>query len=720
MAPLAARRGLNIAQQLSLLIVSVLVSIVAGLIAYLGYVQSHQLREQLASKAKTYSQLAATQVRSAVAFDDKETAREVFESLQNDTDLIAVALYVRGGTLLQVRGTPGAVGQNAKGGVEELKVFDLNDRYLAVTPVVSPEGPRGVLTLELSKAGLVQSVDQVQRAAVLAGGVALIIGLLLAVTIARSFAQRLEAIADVAEAVAGGDLNQEPTQDRRADEIGSLVRSFTVMLRQIKSLMSAMQIRGEQEQQRLQGLVARRTAELETRNREMRLIMDNAGQGFVTIDAEGTMSLERSAVLARWFGRAGEGASLWHYLNKVDPTLALSIEVGWEEVQAGLLPLEVTLDQMPKRFVVADSHYALQFKPILDHSGAPAQTVVVISDVTAEVHAERAAEHEKELLQLLGRARSDRAGVMDFLREAGQIVEDVTRGPALDLVLTKRLLHTLKGNAGIMGLGFLARLCHDLETTVADVGTTLSDVDRDRLRSWWLSFDNKVRSTLGPDQRDNFVLSKKEFEGLVALLRARSSHDAIAAHLEQLQLEPTELRLSRLGSQVEGLAEQLGKTPIEVRIEHNDIRMPHDGWSDVWVALPHLVRNAIDHGLETPEERAKAGKPVVGVLSLRTQRRDGRFSIEIQDFGRGVNWERLRESAKKAGLPSATHEDLVNAMFADGVSTKTEISEISGRGVGMAAVRASVEARGGRIEIISERGRGTCMKLVWPEAVLAS
>src|SRR6185295_13228188 len=148
------RWGLSIGQKLSLLISGLQLAIVAVLAFHFGRQQLASLHHELEGKADTYARLVSAQVRSAVAFADKETAREVFDAVSTDQDLLAAVLFDSHGRQLHTWGSPGAVALAAADGVAARKVFELPDRLLAVAPVVSLEGPRGTLTLEFSKARL--------------------------------------------------------------------------------------------------------------------------------------------------------------------------------------------------------------------------------------------------------------------------------------------------------------------------------------------------------------------------------------------------------------------------------------------------------------------------------------------------------------------------------------------------------------------------------------
>jgi two-component system chemotaxis sensor kinase CheA len=134
--------------------------------------------------------------------------------------------------------------------------------------------------------------------------------------------------------------------------------------------------------------------------------------------------------------------------------------------------------------------------------------------------------------------------------------------------------------------------------------------------------------------------------------------------------------------------------------------------------LTHMIRNAIDHGLESPEQRVAAGKPAEGTVRLHALHRSGRIVIEVADDGAGINRARVRDKAVQNGLIAAdaqlSDEETDNLIFLPGFSTADAISDISGRGVGMDVVRRSVQALGGRIVIASRPGLGSTFTLSLP------
>jgi len=142
--------------------------------------------------------------------------------------------------------------------------------------------------------------------------------------------------------------------------------------------------------------------------------------------------------------------------------------------------------------------------------------------------------------------------------------------------------------------------------------------------------------------------------------------------------------------------------------------------------LLHVMRNALDHGVESPEVRQASGKAPSAVITLRGARDGDRVIVEIEDDGGGVDVERIRQVAVERGLLTSeaaeqlSDEAALDLMFAPGFSTAAAVSAVSGRGVGMDAVRSSVERIGGRVSVATKRGRGTTVRFILPFTMMMS
>jgi two-component system chemotaxis sensor kinase CheA len=161
-----------------------------------------------------------------------------------------------------------------------------------------------------------------------------------------------------------------------------------------------------------------------------------------------------------------------------------------------------------------------------------------------------------------------------------------------------------------------------------------------------------------------------------------------------------------LRAQAEYVARRLDKN-VQVTIDHGDVRLPSDYLEEFWPTLIHAVRNAVDHGLEAPEVRIPQGKSPDGRITLSAAQDEDHVQIAIADDGPGVDRAALLESARRKGLEVAEDASLADLVFADGVSSRASVTEMSGRGVGLPAVLRACQAAGGKVEISSVAGRGT-------------
>jgi two-component system chemotaxis sensor kinase CheA len=152
------------------------------------------------------------------------------------------------------------------------------------------------------------------------------------------------------------------------------------------------------------------------------------------------------------------------------------------------------------------------------------------------------------------------------------------------------------------------------------------------------------------------------------------------------------------------LAQELGKAAPRVQIEDHGIVLRTQASGLLRNLFTHLLRNSVDHGIEPVAQRQAAGKPVAGLITIGMQVDDGRLLIRLRDDGRGLALGRIRQKALDEGLigPGQVHsaQDIAQLIFRSGLSTATEVTEVSGRGVGMDAVKGFVEKEGGSIDIV--------------------
>ncbi|MEO4000929.1 chemotaxis protein CheA [Mesorhizobium sp. CAU 1732] len=193
----------------------------------------------------------------------------------------------------------------------------------------------------------------------------------------------------------------------------------------------------------------------------------------------------------------------------------------------------------------------------------------------------------------------------------------------------------------------------------------------------------------------------------------REIQDSVMA----IRAQPVRPIFQRMSRVVREVADMTGKS-VRLVTEGENCEVDKTVIERLADPLTHMIRNAIDHGLESPEKRVAAGKPEQGVVRMIAAHRSGRVVIEVSDDGAGINRAKVREIAIGKGLIEEnlqlTDSEIDDLIFAPGFSTASTISDVSGRGVGMDVVRRSIQALGGRITITSRPGKGTTFTLSLP------
>jgi two-component system chemotaxis sensor kinase CheA len=463
----------------------------------------------------------------------------------------------------------------------------------------------------------------------------------------------------------------------------------------------------------LERLVAQRTAELAARNGDMKLMLDTVGQGFVRVGVDGTMGCERSATLEAWLGPAADGERIFEYLGRQDPAVAPWLETGLEAIVEDVLPADLALSQLPQRMVAGRRTLRIAYEPVVS-GGKITSLLVILSDVSAELARADVEAEKADMVAMFERIMVDRAGFAEFIAEAQELVQATVRGAASPAD-TLRYVHTLKGNALLAGMAGFARVCHDLESYIAERDEVPGAAMRAAFEARWRATTAKVEGLIGSRARV-IELSEADYDELVTAVSSGRPRLEILQIVDDLRLEPNVRRLERIAEDARAVARRIGRD-VTIEIEAGNVRLSRDKWAGLWASVIHIVRNALDHGIESTAERVARGKPPRGRITLATGLDGDEYVVTFADDGRGVDWAKVAEVAAARGLPHETAAELEAVIFTDGVTTRDQVSDYSGRGVGMAAVLAETRKLGGRVRVRSEKGRGTKVELRFPQSV---
>lgn len=265
----------------------------------------------------------------------------------------------------------------------------------------------------------------------------------------------------------------------------------------------------------------------------------------------------------------------------------------------------------------------------------------------------------------------------------------------------QRSLHTLKGSARMAGAMRAGELTHLMEDRVVAAGVQ-------RSAAFW----NELQDCLG---RIGDML-----EQLRRVSGAALTGDA-AVIAEAAQPATQMVPFARIGKRLYRVVRQTGKElnkKAYLELRGTEVELQRSVLEKMTAPFEHLLRNAIAHGLESPEQRERAGKPPSGDICLSLHLENNELVFECSDDGAGLDLAGLRRKAEERGLlqtgAASCDEQVMQLIFAPGLSTAAEITQISGRGVGMDVVRSEITALGGRIAVSSVPGEGTCFIIHLP------
>lgn len=302
--------------------------------------------------------------------------------------------------------------------------------------------------------------------------------------------------------------------------------------------------------------------------------------------------------------------------------------------------------------------------------------------------------------------------ILAIIDRIGDMTDALERGEETDTAIDDALIGALNGTATAIEPQAAPTQAAELKNPARSIRVPLELLDRlmggvSDLVLARNELSRQIRRGQGDDQVDTAF---DRMSACVAEMR-----DAITWARMQ-RIESLFAALPRL---VRNLSEDLGKS-VALEIDGADVELDREMIEMLRDPLTHIVRNALDHGIETPDERRDADKAGEGVLRIAARQSGNQIQISISDDGRGIDPSKLKERAIKSGsltredVRSMTEDQLLDLVFQPGLSTADAVSTVSGRGVGMDIVRSNVERIGGTIEVESELGQGTTLSMLVP------
>jgi len=454
-------------------------------------------------------------------------------------------------------------------------------------------------------------------------------------------------------------------------------------------------------------------AEVADRTRALRNILDNVTFGFLVVGRDLAVQEGFTRSCAELLGRPVAAGQPFAELLGLDEGRTMELELGFDLVFEDLMPEEVTLGQLPQRMEAGALTLQIEGRALRGDDGEVTSILFTISDITPLLAARDEARRNARLVHLL----RQRPAFESFVRDTRELLQTCT-ARIEDQEVVRRLVHTVKGNAASFQLDEVAHACHQ-EESAPSIDAAAIERLHDAMRTVLATFEDVVPVTYDGDVKPEVRVDPRALERLQALLSCPDNLDQAQEAARQLTLRPATDLLGPIESFTALLGERLGK---QVSLEAEGLGTPVDPFvmQPVLRTVSHLIRNAVDHGIE-PEEARQAKDPV-GHVALRVEEDDAGYCVVIADDGAGIDTEAVVARAVERGWVTSEEvagmgeEERCGLIFRDGLSLAAQTTDISGRGVGMSAVRQAVEDAHGTIQIETMVGRGTTFTLRIPRA----
>ncbi len=516
--------------------------------------------------------------------------------------------------------------------------------------------------------------------------------------------------------------HQIPVQ--RLDEIGRSIVAFNMMINKI---------------QENSALLKQKTTDIQT-------MLQNMPQGILTITAGNKVHPEYSAYLETIFETKDiVGRDLMNLvfsdtnlgvdaLSQVEATASACIgeDLMNFEFNKHLLVGEIEKKMPDGRIKILD----LNWSPITDDANNTLRLMLCVRDVTELRELAAEANKQKRELEIIGEILSiSQEKFYEFITSSLKFIDEnellIRENPEHNSeAITKlfRNMHTIKGNARTYGLSHLTNIVHEAEQPYVELRKPRPDIAWDQatlmetlfavrlMVEHYASINEVSLGRKGPGRRGSIerflMIDKQQLQETIHRLENANTgnlHELLAVHNEvrkTLRLIGTERIveiLEGIFDSLPSLAKELGKVPPIINVQDNGYVVRSQVGGMLKNVFMHLLRNSMDHGLESPEERLGQNKSAAGTILLQMDVQDGMLQIKLSDDGRGLALARIRKIAIEKGLVDSDEQlgddEIAELILRPGFSTAENVTEVSGRGVGMDAVQNFVKRENGMLKI---------------------
>ncbi len=477
--------------------------------------------------------------------------------------------------------------------------------------------------------------------------------------------------------------------------------------------------------------------QVSSRTKEIRNLLDAAGQGFLSVGADLKIDPQYSVECDRIFGEPIVGKLITDILFPAEQEVRKSTNDIMQALFAATQPYkrDLMFGLLPIRSMVGNNTIDLEYRMIEDSDHVMQKLMVIMTDVTEKLKLENDLETEKAYLRMIVKTVTNRTDVLDSIHELLSFISDSnseSKSQTTEDVpsLTNRLMrtvHTYKGQFAMFSFVNTPRHLHELEEQL----TILSQKESITAKSFWksISFEAlnlaleqdlmQITTQLGAEYFSQSKVISVDPERLRMIctkmekLLDREDAKILIRELKSVFFELLKPWVLQYESQTIDLASRIDKNVLPFIMKGQDVMLDRkffDGW---YKSLVHIFRNMVDHGIQLFEERITEGKSGSGKITCDVNVSGPWVEISFEDDGDGISVDRLKRKLSYSGvkteleLEMMSDEQIIDLIFEPNVSTAEKITTISGRGIGLSAVREVTQQIGGTVHVETEKGAYT-------------
>lgn len=480
----------------------------------------------------------------------------------------------------------------------------------------------------------------------------------------------------------------------------------------------------------LEKMVDERTAEIKKLNQMMAALLDSLHQGFFVFNKEGQCMEVFSKACESTIETRPAGLPIWQVL-KLPEKQVPGFQKWMTTVFAEMLPFEDLAPLAPQAFEHSQGlEIQLEYYPLRTNEGVMEGVVVVATDITKLVEAQREAETERAHVKMILNLIQHKRQVLGFLQESESILmemkTELDKGTSADADTVFRCLHTLKGGAASFSIKPMADQAHEAESLLSDWKSDRSEALFEQMKSSSMKiedhfhhFSKENEQILGSSEKIKHRWVEVPAHSL-AQFQLKLPPLLQTEFVRQFLMEPISNFFKQYNEVAQVVAEREYKSLTPLKFHNANLPVLPEPYTQLFATFIHAYRNAVDHGIEAPGVREEQGKPASGSIetffSIDSDNGFEWLNIEIRDDGGGVNPAKIRERLKSRGIDTSgeSDEQVIQHIFDSSFSTRDIVTETSGRGVGLDAILHAAKSLGGKAWVESKVGHGSSVKVKVP------